>query len=288
MIIDLQAHSIYSDGYFSPTKLAGFLASQGVKIAALTDHNTLSGQKEFRAAGIKHKIKTIPGLELYVTVGHRRMNMLWYNYDENSLELKKMLLESQHRRRRNMRAKLLQLKANGFRLDVEAILAKYPDYVPINKVIDDFSASTYNQGKIRRDLKVRNFREDDLMREYFFNKQLGVLHDSYISLERILRLRKKIGGQIIFCHPAHHNKMRGNIVSKLKKMGIDGLEMLSPHHSYEAIMYIQYLAEEFDFITTGGSDFHKLGELDRKLKYSWQWFQIDSKHLRKIDKIIGK
>ncbi len=288
MKIDLQLHSIHSDGYLTPAQLAGFSAEHGVKIAALTDHNTISGQAEFKQACAKRGIKTIPGLELYVKVGSRKINILWYNYDIDSLELRALLLESQKRRRNNMWSKLLQLQKAGFHIDVEAVLVKYPDYVPINKVVDDLLAAPYNQKKIKRDLGLKNPREEDIMTEYFFNKKSNPLKDAYINLERVLRLRKKIGGQIIFCHPGHHNKLRGKIVPKLKKMGIDGLELLSPHHGHEVIMYIQYLAEEFDFITTGGSDFHKFELPDKKIKYSWQWFEIDSKHLRKIDKVIGR
>ncbi|MEI7620298.1 MAG: hypothetical protein WCJ57_01880 [Candidatus Falkowbacteria bacterium] len=187
-----------------------------------------------------------------------------------------------------MRAKLLHLEKLGFHLDVETILAKYPNYVPVNGIVDELFAVPYNQKKIKKDLELKNPREEDMMAEYFFNKKSSPLRDAHISLERILKIRKKIGGQIIFCHPGHHNKMRGKIIPKLKKLGIDGLELLSPHHSHETIMYIQYLAEEFDFITTGGSDFHKFELPDKKIKYSWQWFNIDSQNLRKIDKIIGK
>ncbi len=288
MKIDLQVHSTYSDGYLTPAQLAVFLAEQGVKVAALTDHNTLAGQQEFKAACAKHRIKTIPGLELYVKVGSRRINILWYNYRNNLAELETILVESQNRRRRNMRAKLLQLQKLGFHLEVEAILSKYPNYVPVNKVVDELFAIPYNQRKIKRELGLKNPREEDLMSEYFFNKQTGKLQDAYISLERIMKLRKKIGGQIIFCHPGHYNKMRGKIIPKLKQIGLDGLELLSPHHNHETIMYIQYLADEYNFITTGGSDFHEFELPDKKIKYSWQWFEIDSRHLRKIDKIIGK
>ncbi|MBU4375047.1 PHP domain-containing protein, partial [Patescibacteria group bacterium] len=64
MLIDLQLHSTYSDGYLTPTELAGFLAKQGVKIAALTDHNTVGGLDEFRQACRACKIKPITGVEL--------------------------------------------------------------------------------------------------------------------------------------------------------------------------------------------------------------------------------
>jgi len=288
MTIDLQFHSTYSDGYLAPAQLARFVAGQGVKVASLTDHNSLAGQAEFKKASAQYKIKTIPGLELYVKVGHRRINVLWYNYNAEAPELHKILLETQNRRRRNVRAKLLQLQKLGFRLEVEAILSKFPEYIPLNRLADELFASAYNQKKIKRDLGLKNPREEDLLSEYFFNKQSGALRDAYISLERVLKLKKKVGGQIIFCHPGHYNKMRGNIVPRLKKMGLDGLELLSPHHSHEAIMYIQHLADEFDFITTGGSDFHKFESPNKKIRSSAQWFKIDSKYLRKIAKVIGK
>ena len=288
MKIDLQVHSTYSDGYLTPAQLAVFLAGRGVKVASLTDYNTLAGQKEFKAACAKRHIKAILGLELYVKVGGRRLNILWYNYQAESVELQKILLETHLRRHRNVRVKLEQLQKLGFHLEVEAILSKHPNYIPVNKVADELFSVPYNQKKIKRELGLKNPREEDLMVEYFFNKQTGKLQDAYISLERIMKLRKKVGGQIIFCHPGHYNKMRGKIIPKLKQMGLDGLELLSPHHNHETIMYIQYLAEEFNFITTGGSDFHKFELPDKKIKYSWQWFEINSRYLRKIDKIIGK
>jgi hypothetical protein len=288
MKIDLQLHSTYSDGYLTPAKLADFAVEQGMKVVSLTDHNTVAGQEEFRIACARQRIKVIPGLELYVKVGSRKLNILWYNYRANSPELQAILEETRRRRRRNMRHKLEQLVKLGFYLKVEAVLAKYPNYVPINKIVDELLAVPYNQRKVKRELGLKVLREEDLMTAYFFDKQLSPLRDAYISLERVLQIRQKIGGQIIFCHPGHHNKMRGKIIPKLKKMGLDGLELLSPHHSHEAIMYIQYLAQIFNFITTGGSDFHKFESPDKKIRYSGQWFEIDSKYLRQINRIIGK
>jgi predicted metal-dependent phosphoesterase TrpH len=48
MLIDLQFHSTYSDGYLTPTQLAQFMSKQGIKVAALTDHNTVSGINQFK------------------------------------------------------------------------------------------------------------------------------------------------------------------------------------------------------------------------------------------------
>ena len=68
---------------------------------------------------------------------------------------------------------------------------------------------------------------------------------------------------------------------------MDGIEVLSPHHSIGSVMYSQAMARELDFITTGGSDFHRQERESLPIQNSWQYFKVDSKYLRKINKIIG-
>lgn len=82
MLIDLQLHSIYSDGYLTPTQLVSFLSKNKIKLAALTDHNTIEGLGEFRRACKLKKIRSINGLELYCKHKNKRINILWYNFDE--------------------------------------------------------------------------------------------------------------------------------------------------------------------------------------------------------------
>ena len=57
MLIDLQLHSTCSDGYLTPSEVAKTCRERGVKVASLTDHNTVSGQEEFARACKELKIK---------------------------------------------------------------------------------------------------------------------------------------------------------------------------------------------------------------------------------------
>lgn len=286
MFIDLQLHSNYSDGYFTPTQLTKFIAGQGVKVASLTDHNTVGGLDEFRQACRKYKIKPITGLELYVRLGNKKFNVLWYNYNDQDQELHDLLRQSQGRRRNKFRLKLNGLKKIGFKIETNKVLDKYNHYIPINHVIDDILAVPFNRKKIKRKFNNKAVREKDVISEYFRNKNFGVLHPSYLSFERILILRKKIGGQIILNHPAKHHYIQELFWAKLKRLGLDGVEILSPHHDLGSVMYIQHLARYFDFVTTGGSDFHRLEGSNDLLQTSWQYFKIDTKYLRKIHQII--
>ncbi|HAM88737.1 MAG: hypothetical protein US83_C0003G0025 [Candidatus Falkowbacteria bacterium GW2011_GWC2_38_22] len=288
MLIDLQLHSRYSDGYLTPEELAKFIAKQGVKVAALTDHNTVRGLHQFKKACEKYGVRAIPGIEIYVTLNNRHFNILWYNLNHTSTELHDMLRNSQIRRRQQMRIVLEKIKNNGFVIDINAIIDKYNHYAPVNHIVDDICAIPANLNKIKKDFKGKSFRESDIINDYFQNKKFPpVLKNSNISLERILKLRKKIGGQIIICHPAKSHFMKRDFWEKIKKLGIDGVELLSPHHSYNAIMHIQHLAREMKFIETGGSDFHRFEGSGHSIQKSWNYFLIDSDNLFGIEKIIG-
>jgi 3',5'-nucleoside bisphosphate phosphatase len=285
MLIDLQLHSTYSDGYLSPTELVDFLLNKKIKIASLTDHNTVAGLEEFSLACEKKQIKSIKGLELYVKYKNKKMNIILYNFDDSAPELHEVLRETQIRRRRGMREILKKLNKKGFDINLK-ILDKFTHYVPVNKVIDEILKNPFNAKKIKTELRVDEILEGDVIGEYFRNKKIGVLHESYVKIERIFKLRKKIGGQIILNHPAKNSWINPKIWQELKKMGMDGIELLSPHHSLGAVMYIQHLARNLDLIETGGSDFHRFEGGGYPIQSSYDYMKIDSKYLRGINKII--
>jgi len=286
MFIDLQLHSTYSDGYLTPTELARFLHKNCIKIASLTDHNTVSGLNEFTLACAKFNIKTIPGIEIYLKINDVKLNILWYNFDQNSPELHDLLRKSQINRKKKVRQILQNLKDIGFKIDLNKILDQYTHYTPINQVADDFFNIKFNENKIKKELKLKNITQYDIIKNYFHNPQIGVLENSFIDLKKIMELRKKIGGQIILNHPGKYGKIKREIFYDFKKRGLDGVEILSPHHSIGDIMFGQTLAEELNWIQSGGSDFHLNSDNKYLIKNSLQYFKIDSKYLKNINKIL--
>lgn len=286
MLIDLQLHSTYSDGYLTPTELVKFIASQGVKVAALTDHNTVGGLSEFKIACEKQKIKPINGLELYVHLNSRRFSLLWLNFHKNNAELHDLLRKNQSRRRAAIRRILNNLKKDKFKLDIDKIIDKYNHYVPLNHVVNDFLSYPENLTRVKKKLG-QSFREEEVMNKYFLSREYGPLKESTINIQAIIKLRKKIGGQLILNHPAKYNYVKNNFIQHLKKLGIDGIEVLSPHHNYGAIMYLQHIARLYGLIMTGGSDFHRYEHIKTGIKSSYDYFRISSELLPGIKKIIG-
>ena len=289
MLIDLQLHSTYSDGYLSPTQLVDFISKKNICVAALTDHNTVRGQHEFKHACHAAKIKHITGIELYVKLNTKKMNLLWFNFNDSSPELHKMLRDTQIKRRAKVREHLeLLVKKFNFKLDINRILDKYNHYISINHIVDDIWTIPQNKPKIKRILKNKTPREGDIIRGLFYNKKLGNrMLQSYININRVFALRKTIGGQIILNHPAKNRSLKENLLIKLKNLGLDGIEVLSPHHSIGSVMYLQYLARQYNLIETGGSDFHRFEGNKYPIQSAYDYHSINCEKLKGINKILG-
>ncbi len=85
--VDMHCHSSYSDGVLSPAQIAKNLSEAGAKFAALTDHNTLAGQKEFSSELEKYDIGYISGVEITTKHNDYVLHMLAYGFDPESPEL---------------------------------------------------------------------------------------------------------------------------------------------------------------------------------------------------------
>ena len=62
--VDLHLHSACSDGVLAPAALVELLAGCGVGLFALTDHDTVAGKAEARAAAQRHGLECVTGIEL--------------------------------------------------------------------------------------------------------------------------------------------------------------------------------------------------------------------------------
>ena len=117
-------HSHYSDGSKSPTELIDILVSKKIVVAALTDHNTIHGQYEFQAAAKEKNIKTINGVELYISYKGRKLHLLGYNIDINNAELHDTLRDTQIKRKKLIENLVPKLKRLGITLNISELFAQ--------------------------------------------------------------------------------------------------------------------------------------------------------------------
>jgi predicted metal-dependent phosphoesterase TrpH len=63
-MFDLQSHSLHSDGELTAAQVVENAAAAGVRLLALSDHDTVDGVDEALAAGALHGVSVVPAREL--------------------------------------------------------------------------------------------------------------------------------------------------------------------------------------------------------------------------------
>ena len=95
-LIDLHAHTNYSDGELSPKELIQLAVDKNIGTIAITDHDTIAGIKTINRNDdiiVNSGIKVINGIELSAKVNKGRMHILGYDIDLNNKALNKKMVD---------------------------------------------------------------------------------------------------------------------------------------------------------------------------------------------------
>lgn len=88
---DLHTHSWYSDGHYSPSELVERAQRQGIRVLALTDHDTTAGIREAQIACDANAIRLIPGVEVSVTWEKKTIHVIGLGVDPHEARLQATL-----------------------------------------------------------------------------------------------------------------------------------------------------------------------------------------------------
>src|SRR3990170_8449116 len=88
----LHCHSTCSDGRLTPTELVDLAAGRGVRIMALTDHDSLAGIPEAQQTAARHPgFQLIAGVEMSTDIPNAEVHVLGYFLDPTDREFQEVL-----------------------------------------------------------------------------------------------------------------------------------------------------------------------------------------------------
>ena len=109
--VDLHLHTQASDGTLSPTELVDLCAERGLRIIAVSDHDSTEGLREAYAAAERHSgLEIIPAIELSTDVPGSEIHILGYFIDTSDAAFQQTLKrfrEGRYERGRLMVEKLV-------------------------------------------------------------------------------------------------------------------------------------------------------------------------------------
>lgn len=247
-MIDLHTHSTFSDGTLTPTQLAEAARNANLSAIALTDHNTIAGLPEFMTAAERLSVAAIPGTEFSTEYKGTELHILGLfirpeHYDTVTQVLDEML----NRKERSNIELVAALRRADIHLDYDAIKARTPDGY-VNRAV--IAAEMLRLGYV-----------DSVQQA--FSRWLSPKHGYFVPPKRLdafeaIRFIKSIGAVAVLAHPFLNLDEAGlrEFLVEAKKAGLDGMEVCYPLFDRERTELAHTIAEEFDLLPSGGSDFH--------------------------------
>lgn len=246
--IDLHTHSLRSDGALSPVDLVKRAAARGVKIQALSDHDTLAGVAEAAATGSSLGIRIIPATELNTESEWGDAHVLGYFIDPADAELEERLRWLRENRGRRIELMVEKLNALGYAVDLARVL------------------EIAQGGALGRPHLAQALFEKRYVKTYDEAFDTLIAKDSPAYVARVgltpleaVNLVRKHGGVPSLAHPGTVIGLE-EVLPKMVAAGLAGIEAYYGEHSPEMTARCLALARELDLVPTGGSDFHGRGE----------------------------
>lgn len=246
--IDLHTHSLRSDGALSPADLVKRAAARGVKIQALSDHDTLAGVAEAVATGAALGVRIIPATELNTESEWGDAHVLGYFIDPDDSALEERLRWLRENRGRRIELMVEKLNGLGYPVDLARVL------------------EIAQGGALGRPHLAQALFEKGHVPTYDAAFDTLIAKDSPAYVARVgldpfeaVALVRKHGGVPSLAHPGTVIGL-DQLLPKMVAVGLAGIEAYYGAHSPEMTARCLARARELDLVPTGGSDFHGRGD----------------------------
>ncbi|MDE6600702.1 MAG: PHP domain-containing protein [Lachnospiraceae bacterium] len=252
--IDLHTHTSKSDGSYTPTELVDYAVEKNLAALAITDHDSIEGLDEAvaHAAALKERglpsVEVIPGIEFSTKYEKRDVHIvgLYISYKKESFrDALCSFVNSRVSRNRKM---CENLQGAGIDITYEKLLAMYPGAV-ITRAHYASYLLAHGYVKSRQDAFARYLGDHT---KYFVPREK-------VTPSQAVELILKADGVPILAHPPlYHmgNDRLEALVAFLKADGLMGIEVFYSTYSNQDTRDMQRLADKYELLVSGGSDFH--------------------------------
>lgn len=253
-MIDLHAHSHYSDGTFSPAELIAEAERIGLSAVALSDHNTIRGLDEFLAAAKDSAVEAIPAVELSTdylsdtgkTIELHIVALFIRPTHYNAIDaLVRQMAEKKQQSNRDL---IATLRAHGYNITYDEVCST--------------ACGNVNRAHIGAVLTDKGYTPS--IREAFqtlLSPDVGL----YVPPKRLpvfetLSYLRSIGAVPVLAHPFLQFKENETglraFLDKAISCGLVGMETLYATYDETTTALSRAIAREYGLCESGGSDFH--------------------------------
>jgi 3',5'-nucleoside bisphosphate phosphatase len=257
MEVDLHCHSTASDGALAPAVVVARAHERGVRLLALTDHDTLEGLDEARATAAALDVRLVNGIELSCTWGGATIHVLGYAFACDAPALRQAIAELHDGR-------WLRAEEIGRRLEAKGMPGALAGARAVQQELGDSGnapARPHFADFLVRAGHVKDRAE--AFRKWLGSGKLGDVKQHWPTLERAVDTLRQAGAWISLAHPWHYDftrSKRRKLIADFVQAGGHALEVVNGMQPAEQVGSLAILAREFGLLVSAGSDFHAPGD----------------------------
>jgi len=248
MIADLHTHSYYSDGYLSPKDLIQAASNSDCTHLSLTDHDSVMGIDEANEFAELSGIKFINGVEVSTKFNNLSLHIVGLGINPKSDALLDGL--ETNNQYRVQRAKKISEGLESVGIQEPLIGAR-----KLSKT-DNITRTHFAQMLVKKGV-CSNVKS--VFKKFMTGKKPGSVKGEWIEASEAINKIHSSGGMAVLAHPLRYrltlSKLK-KVISSLKNLGLDGLEIVNSFSSYEEICLMKNTADENRLLYSFGSDFH--------------------------------
>lgn len=242
--IDLHSHSLASDGELDAAEVAARARAGGLRVWALSDHDTVAALPAAAAAAERHGMRFVPGIELSAFLDAREIHVLGHFVDPAHPALRRFEDVLAEHRRERMEQIVRKLEALNVRIRVEDI-------------------ERWTGGKtIGRPHVARAILEAGFVGtiKEAFDRFLAEGKPAFVPRFRLevaeaVALVRGSGGTATIAHPGV-SRLDARAIERVRASGVDGLEVHHADQDPGMRERLLRLADKLDMVPTAGSDYH--------------------------------
>jgi predicted metal-dependent phosphoesterase TrpH len=245
-LIDLHTHTTASDGRCTPIALVSRASAAGVRVLAVTDHDTVAGCDTARTACAAMGLEFVPGIELTAARDGVDVHILGYFIDPESPALTGFLIEQRRGRIERVRRMIDRLAACGVALDADVILRPALADPSIAAGRPWIAHALVRAGYVQS--------TSDAFDRWLARGRPAFIPRMAPSPEQAVQRIHDAGGLASIAHPGLLG--RDDWLSEFVRVGADAIEAYHADHDAEATARYVAAAARFGVAVSGGSDYH--------------------------------
>jgi 3',5'-nucleoside bisphosphate phosphatase len=254
---DLQSHSLRSDGALEPAAVVAAAAAAGVRLLALTDHDTVDGVDEAVRAGPEYGVAIVPAVEISTVddLGDD-FHVLGYGVDPADAGLAAALERWRIDRADRIDRMADQLARIGLPPDRTEIEQRRAAGLPVGRPHLATAAIEANAQRLARD----GLDECSAFLEAYLCKG-GAAYSrrTMPTVPAAIEVIHAAGGVAVWAHPFWDLDGDDGVrraLERFRAAGLDGVEAFYATHDAHQTRLLCEVADRLGLLTTGSADFH--------------------------------